>query len=366
MKLLEGGGGSAQALFSLMVSAATAGFTSASVSYDYDTDPTKRKQKPDFYGVVPAVAWMRTLMLVMMVAMSTLLIVLRGVAVSLLMFVNGNYFLYYMALDVVLYTGYKLGRNDFDYWVPWSGPIGKFLSWGVRVQVKVVTDFTGLIQTRHPGEVGGLMWSLNMCFATLILPNVCLAIYFEDRKETGEGVFVEENKAYLYANMASGCWLICFAVVVSLMDRKYWRTFIDFTSGADFFCDTYFRQGEDDAQRSAILNCNQNIWNRVEDDVKEWVKAGWWTWEEEKPSWFTEAWKKRVPEGWVPEEEAAGGGTVRGNGGGSGRGSSKRGEWLDLLLTGAEEDAAGGAWATLRSKKGSTKRAKAKVEPVQS
>ena len=37
-------------LFSVIISALTTGFTSAQISYDFDTDPAKRIQSPDFYG----------------------------------------------------------------------------------------------------------------------------------------------------------------------------------------------------------------------------------------------------------------------------------------------------------------------------
>ena len=38
---------------SVIVSAMTTGFSSASISFDYDVDPIKRKETPDFYGYIP-------------------------------------------------------------------------------------------------------------------------------------------------------------------------------------------------------------------------------------------------------------------------------------------------------------------------
>ena len=40
------------AWLSLSVSALTTGFASATISYDFDTDPVKREQVPDFYGLL--------------------------------------------------------------------------------------------------------------------------------------------------------------------------------------------------------------------------------------------------------------------------------------------------------------------------
>jgi hypothetical protein len=42
------------AWLSVAVSAITTGFASATMSYDFDTDPGKREHTPDFYGYIPA------------------------------------------------------------------------------------------------------------------------------------------------------------------------------------------------------------------------------------------------------------------------------------------------------------------------
>ena len=45
---------------SLIMSALTTGFISATVSYDWDTNVKQREQTPDFYGYVPNKARKRT------------------------------------------------------------------------------------------------------------------------------------------------------------------------------------------------------------------------------------------------------------------------------------------------------------------
>ena len=51
--LSEGRSTSGIAIASLAVSALTTGFISASISFDWDTDPEKRIANPDFYGYIP-------------------------------------------------------------------------------------------------------------------------------------------------------------------------------------------------------------------------------------------------------------------------------------------------------------------------
>jgi hypothetical protein len=41
----------------------------------------------------------------------------------------------------------------------------------------------------------------------------------------------------------------------------------------------------------------------IKDPVKEWVQENWWTWVEEKPGWFTDAWIAKVPDDFIPAEE---------------------------------------------------------------
>ena len=51
--LSEDGKASSIAIISLIVSALTTGFISASISFDWDTSPELRIANPDFYGYIP-------------------------------------------------------------------------------------------------------------------------------------------------------------------------------------------------------------------------------------------------------------------------------------------------------------------------
>ena len=58
--ILSAGVASPAAIVSLAISALTAGFTSATISFDMDTDTMQRKNNPEFYGFVPDSARRRT------------------------------------------------------------------------------------------------------------------------------------------------------------------------------------------------------------------------------------------------------------------------------------------------------------------
>ena len=162
VQLLESGGGSKQALFSILVSAATCGFASATISYDYDTDPKQRHRDPSFYGYVPDHAKKRTIIFFCMFFNSTLMLLIRGVSAALLMNIKREYWGMYWAGDMFVYLGQKVIRNDMWYWVPLEGWVGVIMSVLIRIVIKIITDFTGVIQFRHAGELGGIYYTFNM------------------------------------------------------------------------------------------------------------------------------------------------------------------------------------------------------------
>jgi len=64
--------------------------------------------------------------------------------------------------EMVVYLVYKLVRGDFRYWVPLPQGTSLSVSLITRVVVKVVCDFTGFLHARHPHEMGGFYWLMNM------------------------------------------------------------------------------------------------------------------------------------------------------------------------------------------------------------
>jgi hypothetical protein len=79
---------SRRALTSVIVSACATGFTSATISFDFDVSPLRRREEPGFYGYIPDSAGRRTAIFFCMVMNSTLLLLLRSVSTALLAMVN--------------------------------------------------------------------------------------------------------------------------------------------------------------------------------------------------------------------------------------------------------------------------------------
>jgi hypothetical protein len=78
------------ALGSIIVSACTTGFTAATISFDFDVSPNRRRDEPAFYGYIPDSAGRRTAIFFCMIMNGALLLLLRTLSTALLAMVNGR------------------------------------------------------------------------------------------------------------------------------------------------------------------------------------------------------------------------------------------------------------------------------------
>ena len=306
--VLKVGDTSTKAVTSVVISALTTGFASGTISYDYDTDPENRKKSPDFYGYIPDEGIARLLLLVFMTLNGALLLVVRAFSAALLMLVNKRYLAIYMAGDMALYLLQKVARGDFHYWVPVDGVGGLCMSLVVRVMVKTIVDFTGVIQFRGDAELGGLYWTVNMLLALLASFGSVFVYYADNEEEVAliktdddSAAFeIEERVAWTLVGSLSGGWVVVFGVFLLLMKKEYRLTFVTTTTGKARTMD-YFVKGANDELKSKVMENNKAQWQTIREDVKEWVQANWWRWKEEKPDWFDLAWQSKVPEEWITD-----------------------------------------------------------------
>ncbi|GMI22558.1 hypothetical protein TeGR_g10182 [Tetraparma gracilis] len=99
---------SKRAVGSIVVSALTTGFSAATISFDFDVSPEKRRDEPDFYGYIPDAASSRTLIFGCMIMNSALLLLVRSVSMALLAMVGGRWVLVYLVSDMGMYFVYKI------------------------------------------------------------------------------------------------------------------------------------------------------------------------------------------------------------------------------------------------------------------
>ena len=82
---------------------------------------------------------------------------------------------------------------------------------------------------------------------------------------------------------------------------QYRHTFFNVETGGQM-TRRVFLEGEDVMKKGVFL-VHKSHRLPIRDKVAAWVNAGWATWEEEKPDWFTDQWKASVPEDMKPAKK---------------------------------------------------------------
>jgi hypothetical protein len=279
---------------SLSVSALTTGFASATISYDWDINPVKRETVPEFYGYVPANPTKRSIIFISLMLFSAGMLLLRCMTIVVLGLLGGSWVSLYVGTDLLLYLLVKILRRDFWYWIPAGGNIEILSSSASRVLVKVVNDFTSIVQFRHPYELGGMYWLLGFLLTIGSLPVVIVL---------AENADIANKKLAIARTVVRAIvpfTIVCFFIFFFNINRKYWGTFFSWEKGKDITVKG-FREANDDGKKGyAVFTNSKKHWRSIEGEVKAWVEANWDRWEEEKPTWFDDAIRARVPVEYIP------------------------------------------------------------------
>jgi hypothetical protein len=99
------------ALVSIVISCCTTGFAAATVWYDWDTSPQRRKQHPKIAGATPDTS--RGPFFFVLVMSGALQVLAKSFSSALLLIANSNFFLAYMVGDHILYQLYCAVRGDY-------------------------------------------------------------------------------------------------------------------------------------------------------------------------------------------------------------------------------------------------------------
>jgi hypothetical protein len=110
-----------------------------------------------------------------------------------------------------------------------------------------------------------------------------------------EGV-VEEGLAFAWKVLGIfiPSTVILFAVFFFSIEKKYWGTFYSLQRGKDLTIKS-FREGSDAGKTRYAFLTSKHHWKAIEGEVRAWVETNWERWEEEKPEWFDDAMRARVP-----------------------------------------------------------------------
>jgi hypothetical protein len=282
-----------QAIFSIASSLACSGFVSGTISFDYDVDPGRRKETPKFYGYVPDHPLRRTLIFICMIANGAGLLFVRCLSSALLMRIDVRWLFCYLIGDLGFYLTLKKVRGEFYYWLPIDAPKQRFfVSVLARTSIKIVTDYTGVVQFRHPNELGGAYWTFNLVMAFLV-SFASVGLYYTYGEFHG-------NYVWWWIVCASlVLWVLFFGFFVAMMEKDY-RPSLWSVETAPQFAMAYFLVNDDDRTRAQVATIQRLYWKEIEKEVKEYFLANWSRWEREMPEWFVESYIDTLPDDCLP------------------------------------------------------------------
>jgi hypothetical protein len=150
---------------------------------------------------------------------------------------------------------------------------------------------------------------------------VATHVFYANLKE-GEEAVMDESVAWTIVGGLIGLGVFFFACFLLLMKPAHRSTFFSTQTGYAWV-QSYFISGQTDEVKQRIFEHNKKQWASIRDDVKTWTLENWERWEDEKPPFFTDAWKASVDDDMIPPASLR-----KLNGGGSERRRSSLGDIL--------------------------------------
>jgi hypothetical protein len=212
---------------------------------------------------------------------------------------DSKYAAIFVAANVLSFLVYRAFRGDLRYWFPIEGKRGFLFSIGARMMLKVAADFTGLMQARHPYELGGLYYTVNLLVTQIV--TACVAKTYVDQK-WGD---IRPTVVYSVTGISFVVLVVSFVVLLLTMEPKYRRTFLGADSAIDYTRNLFNEVGASDVQKARVVTNHSSYWKPLEDDIKVFFKERWSVWKHEKPGWFDSAFIAQIDDTLLPVERTA-------------------------------------------------------------
>jgi len=209
-----------------------------------------------------------------------------------LAFSDAEMALLFIGGEIGLYLVFKILRQDFHYWVPGFPLIATFLH---RIAVKVIVDFTGCLQTRHPYEMGGLGFTISLIWAQAF-PFVALQYFEGEIKDIMTGLLA----------MSFIAWLVLNIIFFCTIDLGYLHTFFGTKTAPQYTCEIFLTSNDDFAKFDTVFGTRIEYTKTIHEQVKEWIAENIHQWRMDQPNWFN---IELIPDELLPKDllEAEGG-----------------------------------------------------------
>ena len=221
-------------------------------------------------------------------------VVVRTAAITLLFITSKAWLGALLGTEMGVFLVYKALRSDLIGWVPGMGYGGSLV---YRVVSKLMLDFCGLLQMRHPLEAGGAYW----LFSIVTNQAVCfLSFWAYGEHYDGPGKLGDALLLTTFGVLA-GAWAFSLGGFLLSIERTYLWTFVSLETGRE--CEIRcFREAEgDDERRIGIFSTNEVLWESIRDEVAAWSKASYCRWLVDRPAWLTPGLLDKIPDDCIPK-----------------------------------------------------------------
>jgi hypothetical protein len=284
-------------IMSIFISWISTAFKTTSLSFDLDTDRAKRMRNPNFYGFVPCSSVRRRIAYACLFVLAFAHIVERTAALTLLFVTRKAWVGVLVGTELGVFLLYKMLRSDFIVWVPGMG-YGASLMY--RAVSKLLLDFCGLPQMRHPYEAGGAVW----LFSIFMNQVVCLLSVWAYSEHYDGPYKLECAMLFITFGALGSIWAVALAGFFLAIERTYLRTFVSFETGRALAV-RLFREANDDESRIEILNSNRCLWESIREEVEAWLQAKYAGWKSQPPPWLTPGLLAKIPKKGLGDSESA-------------------------------------------------------------
>lgn len=130
--------------------------------------------------------------------------------------------------------GLTVVRGDFQTWIPLESIFGRFLnSFNTRLGTKIIADFTGTMQMRHPYDLRGLLL-YNGHFDDSHSMFVFRVPISEVRRRRGSGRGFSSEQVYGGLGALALVQMCIFSAFMFTIPSTHWMTFWSTLTGSQF------------------------------------------------------------------------------------------------------------------------------------
>ena len=234
---------------------------------------------PVFYGYVPASFQGKLTVLFWLFTLSFFNLAVRSFSFVLLFRQDAIYALAVFGMELAGYLIVKVIQKDLTYYPPLHGVDGILMVVLAIPIVKIIADWTAMVQMRHRLNVGmfftpGLVITLGIGIGSMFLNK-------EEEEEEGKEAFLNSSTTKIV--MLTSCigMVIFYVLLLKSINQKYIKTFFTTKSGREHTEEEFF-EGESDKIKFETLSYNRNKWVfKIGEEFKMWLNEHLQTWLDE-------------------------------------------------------------------------------------